>query len=485
MPYIGRSTDGFGVRNRFLYLASASDTSVSGADANGAILSFSDGAYVDVYLNGVLLKAGTDYNTNTANTIAGLSALAANDEVTVIVYDIFAVADTVSQSSGGTFSGAITFSSTVSGLDVNGTEVILDADGDTTITADTDDQIDIKIAGADDFQFTANTFTAQSGSTIAAQALTATTITTSSTIDINGNELILDADADTSITADTDDRIDFKVANSDIIHMLSTGMGIGTNNPAHTLDLKASAPEIMLEETSSGGSKRLSLGVKSDGTPFINAEQSGGIIDINLSGAHTHRFTASQFISQHDDGSAEVKINASYSSGSGTPQLTMYRAGTLYGMLEAGVNSAANGLGDHFVLFAAQGEVYAKDSAGNSTLLSPHNFDYIPDGVSETGAWAYKSDNFISDVEKDEEGEKISEKIKSGTFISADMTKVIRQVEKLTGEKLIYKGTLDVAEDGKVSKHIDDGSKVTENIVDTLTKKIETLEAKVKALEEA
>ena len=64
-------------------------------------------------------------------------------------------------------------------LDMEGRELVLDADGDTTITADTDDQIDIKIAGADDFQFTANTFTAQSGSTIAAQALTATTITAS------------------------------------------------------------------------------------------------------------------------------------------------------------------------------------------------------------------------------------------------------------------------------------------------------------------
>jgi hypothetical protein len=64
-------------------------------------------------------------------------------------------------------------------LDIEGRELVLDADGDTTITADTDDQIDIKIAGADDFQFTANTFTAQSGSTIAAQALTATTITAS------------------------------------------------------------------------------------------------------------------------------------------------------------------------------------------------------------------------------------------------------------------------------------------------------------------
>jgi len=47
-----------------------------------------------------------------------------------------------------------------------GDGVFLDADLDTSIVADTDDQIDIKIAGADDFQFTANTFTAQSGSSI-------------------------------------------------------------------------------------------------------------------------------------------------------------------------------------------------------------------------------------------------------------------------------------------------------------------------------
>ena len=50
--------------------------------------------------------------------------------------------------------------------DVKGSEFVLDADGDTSITADTDDQIDIKIAGADDFSFTANTFTAATGSSI-------------------------------------------------------------------------------------------------------------------------------------------------------------------------------------------------------------------------------------------------------------------------------------------------------------------------------
>ena len=52
-------------------------------------------------------------------------------------------------------------------IDINGTELILDADADTSITADTDDQIDIRIAGADDFQFTANTFTAAASSIVA------------------------------------------------------------------------------------------------------------------------------------------------------------------------------------------------------------------------------------------------------------------------------------------------------------------------------
>ena len=100
-------------------------------------------------------------------------------------------------------------------LDGVNQKVILDSDSDTYLQASTDDTLDMYIAGAKDFVFTANTLTAESGSTIAAQALTATTIATSSTIDINGNELILDANANTSITADTDDQIDIKIAGAD------------------------------------------------------------------------------------------------------------------------------------------------------------------------------------------------------------------------------------------------------------------------------
>jgi hypothetical protein len=44
-----------------------------------------------------------------------------------------------------------------SGIDADGQEVILDADADTTITADTDDQIDFKTAGADKMAVKADT----------------------------------------------------------------------------------------------------------------------------------------------------------------------------------------------------------------------------------------------------------------------------------------------------------------------------------------
>ena len=78
--------------------------------------------------------------------------------------------DTFNIPSGATIanSGTATGFVTAGALDLNGAVLTVDADADTTITADTDDQIDIAIAGADDFQFTANTFTALSGSTISA-----------------------------------------------------------------------------------------------------------------------------------------------------------------------------------------------------------------------------------------------------------------------------------------------------------------------------
>ena len=52
----------------------------------------------------------------------------------------------------------------VGAYDLNGNELTLDADADTSITASTDDQIDFEIAGADDFTMTANAFNVLTGS---------------------------------------------------------------------------------------------------------------------------------------------------------------------------------------------------------------------------------------------------------------------------------------------------------------------------------
>jgi hypothetical protein len=120
MAYIGKSPTGTGVRSRYYYTATGGETSLSGADDNSNTLVFSDGNYVDVSLNGIALVAGTDYNTSTANTIAGLSALSASDIVEVVVYDIFTVADTVSAKDGGAFSGSVTVNGTLTATSFSG-----------------------------------------------------------------------------------------------------------------------------------------------------------------------------------------------------------------------------------------------------------------------------------------------------------------------------------------------------------------------------
>ena len=55
--------------------------------------------------------------------------------------------------------------------------------------------------------------------------------------DLNGAELILDADADSSITADTDDRIDFKLANADHIQL-------GTSSGDTTIKIATDAKDL-------------------------------------------------------------------------------------------------------------------------------------------------------------------------------------------------------------------------------------------------
>ena len=126
MAYIGKSIES----GTFAVL----DT--SGNTYNGSNTTFSLGTQVGspaqllVSHDGVIQKPGTDYSLASGGTQITFSTAPASGASIFIVE--------ISGAVGGPLAS-----------DLNGAELILDVDADTTLRADTDDQIDIKIANAD------------------------------------------------------------------------------------------------------------------------------------------------------------------------------------------------------------------------------------------------------------------------------------------------------------------------------------------------
>ena len=92
MAYIGKSPS-VGVRNRYVYQATAGQTTFSGSDSDAKTLSYQDSLYMDVYQNGVLLKPGTDYTATTGTSVVLITAASLNDIVEMIIYDTFSIAN--------------------------------------------------------------------------------------------------------------------------------------------------------------------------------------------------------------------------------------------------------------------------------------------------------------------------------------------------------------------------------------------------------
>ena len=128
MAYIGQS-----IKNGTF---SVLDT--SGNTYNGSNTTFNLGTQVGspaqllVSHDGVIQKPGTDYTLATGGTQITFTTAPASGASIFIVE--------ISGAVGGPMN-----------RDINGDELILDVDGDTSITADTDDQIDFKAGGTDRF----------------------------------------------------------------------------------------------------------------------------------------------------------------------------------------------------------------------------------------------------------------------------------------------------------------------------------------------
>ena len=101
MAYIGKSPS-FGVRNRYIYQASAGQTTFTGSDADSKTLTYTDGLYVDVYQNGVLLKPVTDYTSTSGTSVVLVTGASLNDVVEIVVYDAFSIANSYTKTESDT-----------------------------------------------------------------------------------------------------------------------------------------------------------------------------------------------------------------------------------------------------------------------------------------------------------------------------------------------------------------------------------------------
>jgi len=136
-----------GTSARFHYDIGSAVTSVTGSDANGNTLAY-DAGFIDVYVNGVRMSTA-DVTITSGDTVTFASALASGDEVDIVAFGTFAVANIVS--TGALNSGSITSgfgnidtgSSTITTTGV-GTFGSLDISGDIDVDGTTNlDVVDI------------------------------------------------------------------------------------------------------------------------------------------------------------------------------------------------------------------------------------------------------------------------------------------------------------------------------------------------------
>ena len=143
MAYIGVSPSN-GVRRVHTYTATASQTTFSGAGAEGTSLSYKDSNFVDVYQNGIKL-GDADYTSTSGTSIVLAQGASVDDLVVVVVFDVFSVADTVSKADGGTFDGGVTVSGDLTIPD----KIIHDGDTNTAIRFVDADTVSFETGGSE------------------------------------------------------------------------------------------------------------------------------------------------------------------------------------------------------------------------------------------------------------------------------------------------------------------------------------------------
>jgi hypothetical protein len=235
-----------------------------------------------------------------------------------------------------------------------------------------------------------------------------------------------------------------------IIYDNGTNVGIGTNNPTSRLHVEGTGifkDQILIKSNNTPTSPGISFSGDEDTGIYSGT---AGAIRFSSNGARRFTITSNSLnfsetgtsnlpvFTINDDTDTGIFTDSTNTWCVSTNATERFRIDTNGNIRINGANAATSAVGafhikngtaptasitDGVVIYAqdvsGSSELRVRDESGNITTLSPHNFSLIPDGPSESMAWSFYSE-------------------KDGKKINVDMLKVIRLLEKLTGEKLVY-----------------------------------------------
>ncbi len=165
---------------------------------------------------------------------------------------------------------------TTSGVvDLNGVAdaLVLDADGNSSISAPTGDQIDVEIGGADDFTITANTLTALTGSTIV-----------SPIFDANGgaDAFVLDAEGNDTLSASTEDQIFVELNGADQVFLRAVASADSATTNEYFEEAFTAPVDTTGTNIHNAFTLDLALGNSTGGTNALTGVQIDAIADDDL-----------------------------------------------------------------------------------------------------------------------------------------------------------------------------------------------------------
>ena len=151
-------------------------------------------------------------------------------------------------------------------------------------------------------------------------------------VDVDGTELILDSDGDTSITADTDDQVDFKIGGTDRVSIAGANIKVLTGNiqlgasGSETGQIEINSTRLLLRSTGDAS------GLRFDGsayTPFKNGSQADGTVDLgSSSGKYKDLYLGGGL---YVGGTGSANYLEDYEEGTWTPAVTVGGVSTANG----------------------------------------------------------------------------------------------------------------------------------------------------------